>query len=463
MNFLSIFLAFILGFSFLRWVAGRFSFIEILGLSFPAGMGVVTFIMFLLNVVGIGLTQNSLLLAGGFCLVAFNLRYIIQPQKLVNAAEVVGEKQFWEVGKFNLIWLVLVMAVAGILFFVTKKSLYTPTFSTDSVSSFDLYAKAIASEGSLLNSLISDRSVGFGAAYPPLTSLSLAYAYIFGFQSSKIIPALLFISFVVAFYGLAVKNLSSTAAIMATLGLALSPELLAQSALNTTSVPQAMYASLGLIALFTWYKRKEMKYFYLAVIMLSLNGWIRSEGIVYIFTALLFVFYVHFSEKKFKNLYLLLLSLLPFVCWQLFLKMNAAIMEPFVQVNLSIVPNMDSEYMAKILRGAWKNFFHPSYYGISFYLFAAVIVINVWAVIKKKDTFLLLALILLPLVGYLFLLNQLQLKADSIENIMDASAKRFFFGTVALIWFYVFQIYPLNRFFKGLEIFLGIPEKPKHE
>ncbi|WP_297094219.1 glycosyltransferase family 39 protein [uncultured Draconibacterium sp.] len=461
MSYLSILLAFLLGFSFLRFVAGRFSFIEILGLSFPVGIGVVTFVMFLLNILGITLSRTNLITAIVLITVAFYYKLIMKPKLIVEGYNTISKKTFWQVGRFNLIWFVFVLAVVGVLFFVTKKSLYTPTFSTDSVSSFDLYAKAIAHEGTLLNSLIYDKAVGFGAAYPPLTAFSLSYVYIFGFQSSKIIPALLFISFIVSFYSLILKNISSTPAIIATFGLVVAPELLAQSALNTTSVPNAMYASLGLMALFTWYKRNEMKYFYLSIILLSFNGWIRSEGIVYILTGLLFVFYVQLPKRQFKKMYLYILCLVPFVAWQLFLKMNAALMEPFVQVNISLVPHLDPEYFSKIIRGALKNFFHPSYYGITFYTLIVVGIVNIYGVIKKKESFLLLALVVLPIVAYLILLNQLHLKADSIEAIMSASAKRFFFGTVAMIWFYVFQIYPFNKVFNGLETFLSVPVKSK--
>lgn len=464
MSYIGIILAFVLGYSLLCLVIGRFSFLETIGLSFPIGMGGVTLIMFTLIVLGINLSNRSLILTEILFIVTFNYRNILKPKQIIERIRDTSYKEFFRLGDFNFIWLILFLSIAALLFFVTKKSLYVPTFSTDSVSSFDLYAKAIAHEGKLINSLIYDKSVGYGAAYPPLTSLSLAYSYIFGFESSKIIPALFFISFIISFYGFSLRNNNSLAAVFATLGTVAAPELLAQSALNTTSVPQAMYASLGIISIILWNNTKETKYYYLAIVLLALNGWIRSEGIVYIGAAFLYCLYVQIPKKKISTPFILLfLSMLPFLIWQIFLKMNSSVMDSFIQVEMQLVPNLDGEHFGKILAGTKKNFFHPSYYGITAYAFILAGLLNIYAFYKKKQSLLILGLVLVPLIAYLVLLNQLHLRADTIESIMNASAKRFFFGIVAIMWFYIVQVYPFNQIFVSLETFLSVPQKNKRK
>jgi len=251
MSIIGIIIAFIFGFSFLNFFIGKFSFIEILGFSFPAGLGIITILMFLLDIIGVKLSVTNLLIITIVPIVLLNYRVFIKPREVFSEIKLIRLKSFFYVGKFNIIWLVLLFAVILVLIGITLKSLYWPTTASDSLSSFDLYGRIIAIEGKMLNSLIYEKSVGWGAAYPPLYALSLAYSYIFGFEMSKIIPALFFISFIVSFYALLIKNGSSIGAIITTLFLILSPELLGQSAINTPSVPQAMYGSLGIIAILT--------------------------------------------------------------------------------------------------------------------------------------------------------------------------------------------------------------------
>ena len=464
MSLLGIVIAFIFGFSFLNFFIGKFSFLEILGLSFPAGLGIITILMFLLDVAGINLSAKNLLIVIIASIVLLNYRVFIKPGEIISEIKSIKLKSFFFVGKFNLVWFLLSVAVILVLIGISIKSLFWPTAASDSLSSFDLYGRIIAIEGKMLNSLIYEKSVGWGAAYPPLYALGLAYSYIFGFEMSKIIPTLFFISFAISFYALLIKNGSSIGAIIATFFMVLSPELLGQSAINTPSVPQAMYGSLGIIAIFTWHQTKENKYLLLSVLLLALNAWIRSEGIVYIGAAFLFYAYIQIPKKEFlKPLLFLVATLLPFIAWQVFLKVHSDLMHQFVQAEIMLKPRIDTEYLSQIYKWTKTNFFHNIYFGITIYAFFGAIFINLIAVYKKKDSLVKLALVLIPLFAYLLLLNQLKLNADTIAGIMRSSSKRFFFGIVALMWFYIVQVNPIKNFFIYLDVFLSTPIKPKQQ
>ncbi len=464
MSLTGIVIAFIFGFSFLNFFIGKFSFLEILGFSFPVGLGVITIMMFLLDIVGVKLSVTSLLIITIVSIVLLNYRVFIKPGEVFSEIKSISLKSFFCVGKFNIIWLVFAIAVILVLIAISIKSLYWPTTASDSLSSFDLYGRIIAIEGKMLNSLIYEKSVGWGAAYPPLYALSLAYSYIFGFEMSKIIPAMFFISFIISFYALLIKNGSSIAAIIATFFLILSPELLGQSAINTPSVPQAMYGSLGIIAILTWHQTKENRYLLLSVLMLALNAWIRSEGIVYIGAAFLFYAYVQIPRKEYlKPLYFLIITLLPFIIWQIFLKVNSDLMHQFVQAEILLKPRIDAEYLRQIYIWTKTNFFHNIYFGITIYAFLGAVFINLIAVYKKKDSLVKLALVLIPLFAYLLLLNQLKLNADSIVGIMKSSSKRFFIGIITLMWFYIVQVNPIKNLFIYLDVFLSTPVKPKEQ
>ncbi len=461
MSYLGIIIAFFLGVSILALI-GKFSLLEFFGFSFPIGMGAITILMFLFDIIGIGIARNSLLWGIGLSVLALNYKLITNPGDRLRKFRTKNFKEFFFVGKFNLVWLAFVGVILFLLAGVTIKNLYWPTAASDSLSSFDLYGKVIAAEGKMMNSLIYEKRVGWGAAYPPLYALSLAYSYIFGFEMSKIIPALFFISFVFSFYALMLRNVSTLGAIIATLFFMASPELYAQSAINTTSVTQAMYGSIGIIAIFTWNNTKQNKYLLLSVIMLALNGWIRSEGIVYIGAAFLFYAYISIRKKEFVKPFLFLIATaLPFILWQIYLKAHIDLMDQFVQVEINILPNLDGDYIMRILRGAGKSFYHKIYYGITIYVFYGAIVLNLIWLYLKKESLITLIVVLLPLIAYLVLLNQLVLRADSIEGIMRSSAKRFFFGMITLMWYYSAQVYPVKRFFTAIEVYLATPEKTK--
>ncbi|MBT8219844.1 MAG: hypothetical protein KJP00_08465, partial [Bacteroidia bacterium] len=41
------------------------------------------------------------------------------------------------------------------------------------------------------------------------------------------------------------------------------------------------------------------------------------------------------------------------------------------------------------------------------------------------------------LIGYCLLLNQIELRSDSLANVVKYSGKRFLFGIMILMWFYI--------------------------
>lgn len=297
-----------------------------------------------------------------------------------------------------------------------------------------------------------DQRVGFGAAYPPLYSLSLSYSFMLGFESSKIIPTLFFISFAIAFFGLTWSASSVTIASILTLFALVTPEMLAQSAINTTSVPQASIAALGIMSLVNWEKTKHNGYFFLSIALLSANGFIRSEGIIYIGLAFLFVIFIGYQRKEFrKPLVFILFTMIPFVLWQVFLRVHAGLMDTFVQVEISYLPNLDFENLYYLFGLALSTIFQTTYYGATIFAFLAFILLNSYYTLKHGDQLALLLIILGIFVGYIALLNQFTLRADSMENVINYSGKRFFFGITNLIWFYIAVSRFTNQIFSTFE------------
>ncbi len=438
MKFIALLIIFLLGWSIYNLVSKKKHFLEIIGFSFLIGLGTLTILMFYLNILGIKLSSTSLLIVSVLSVFGTNYKFFIKPKKELEKIKNINVKELFFIGNINVVWIVCVAAVIFLLFVITKKSLFWTTTAHDAITSFDLYAKAIAHEGKLINSLILEKSVGFGVAYPPLYSFALSYTYMLGFETSKIIPALIFISFVISFYSLISKNSNATLAIFVTLILIISPEIIAQSAINTTSVPNAVLASLGIILLITWYNTNDKSYFLLSIIFLILNVWTRSEGIIYVAgtIVLLFLFDKKRISYKYKIIYAVL-TILPFVVWQIFLKINHDVMDSFVQVKYIYTPVLNLKQIIYIVKYIFLNLLQRAYFGLSAYIFVVILAINIIKIIKKRENLFLLCIIIVSLFLYMVLLNQLELRHDNLTNILKHSAKRFVFTTIILMWAYV--------------------------
>ena len=450
--FLAIIVTIVLGAAILCLISQKFDLLEYIGLSFLIGMGTQTVLMFLLNFLGVVFhIRLILMLSFGVILPAAAYLFICRRHRFRSTAAN-GRADRSRIISYNAVWLACFGIAAFVIYVISLKSMFWPTFSSDALGSFDVFAKGLAGEGKIINSLILEKRVGYGAAYPPLYSLSLAYAYMSGFELSKIIPTLFYISFVISFYAVASKFSNPTNAIFFTLLAVLSPEILAQSAINITSVPHAVYASLTIAYVYAWYKFGDNRYLYLSAGLAGLNCFIRSEGIVYVFSILIFFSALVVRTKQYRLLAVYTcIALGPFILWQFFLMSNNDIMEKYVLVNIIKYPNLDETKITMVLSLALKNITSSRYFGYVFPLFIAAAALNCYRVIKKKDNAWLLLMTLFPFFGYLALIIQFDFKSDSLENIMNYSGKRFFFGIVFLMWFYISNNLYVKRAFAMLE------------
>ncbi len=461
MGFLGILLIILLGMSVLNKLDNNFSFLELFSFSFLVGIGLKSLIFFMLFVIGVT-PKLFILLSIDIVLIVFLNFKSLKKIKEINFKYINLKKKLTE---FNIVWVICFFCVAYLLYGITRKSLYWPVIGGDSLSSFDLYAKAIAHELTFLPSLFFEKgAVGPGCAYPPLLSISFAYVYMLGFATPKIISVCFYISLAFGFYSLVKKLVNPTASIFFTLFVIATPEMIAQSAIATTNVPQAILASLGFISFFIWLELRERKYFILSILLLAFNGFTRSEGIVYIFPCIVIISYFSLWKRN-VNIRLFLIFtigiLLPFVFWQLFIKFNMEIFKNILQVDgfsLSLV--LDKVKLYKIYFYAKSNLAYSGYYGITSFTLLVAIIINIKNLLKKeKKELLFLGALFLAFFSYLMLIYLMNIKYDSVDNIMRHSAKRFFFGYIILMWYYISTNHITTMLFKKVEKFLTFSNK----
>ncbi len=457
MEYLGIIMTLTIGILTMVNISSKYIPIEIIGFSFPIGMGIQTLLMFALNIFTI--KHHNIIVVSIVFIVLLMLILLytkrIKVQNLNNSIR--NYLSTINLLNTNGVWLFCILISCYLLYGITAKSLFWPTFSSDSLTSFDLFAKAMAHEGKILNSLIYEKRVGFGAAYPPLYSLSLSYASIIGFSTTKIIPSLYFIFFALSLYALLYKLVNKTNASFFTLLAICTPELLAQSAINITSVTNASYASLGIISILIWHKQKESRYLFLSAILIGLNNFTRSEGIVYTLSIVLGLLLSKEALKyPRKTIYFVLISTLPFLSWNSFLLVNSDVMNKFSQVEFMPLPNFNFDQISEILKLATSTIMESSYYGLTLYIFILVIVISVWKKEIFKEQLLILSIIIFSFFGYLALLNQLKLRADSLQNIIKYSGKRFFFGHIILMWAYISTNVLVAKLFANIHQLLSL-------
>jgi hypothetical protein len=246
MLYLGLFLTIASGFVFVHCLSVKFTLIEKAGLSFPLGMALESLLMLLLDQAGIPLSPAPLLvsetlLLAGLC--AFVYRYRRDAFESLQAS--VSLPSF---KKVNLVWLLFILAIAYVEYMNLSKCFYFPPFDRDSLAAFDTIGYIAAMEHTLKGISLFDNTYmpnvhgpASYIAYAPLLQLSYAYVYALGAETSKVVPGLMYLFFLLAFYAATSRAAGKTGAAVATFFMMLTPEMLAFSSLSITNVIHAVF------------------------------------------------------------------------------------------------------------------------------------------------------------------------------------------------------------------------------
>ena len=450
-------LTFILGCCLLTCLSSHLKPFEVLGLAFPLGIAAQSFLMVCIDWIGIRITAASIIIAT--LLVLIVLAFFIF-RKRVKIQEGLRAWVKFDFPALNWAWFAGLVFLVAVVVMNVSKTLYFPTFDTDSVRGFNIVGKAIAYEGCIHNmSLFTHeyyqdvmKQAGSYLTYMPLTQLSYAYVYLLGMETSKMINALMFISFVLAFYGVLRRFCSPFASILTSIFCILTPEMLAFSSLSGTNYIHAIYASLGIIYLIVWWNnQQDTSMLWISAALLMCNIWTRNEGLAFIGAACIVLLYHAIKTKNYRQLFIYAaLCFFPFVFWHIFLKTNH-----LESVNVIIFkPFYDSAKLSVIFNEMWILLKSTQFYGITFLLFLLVFISNIWNIYKKKDQVVCLFLIIVSWLFYTILVYQVDYLWDSLENVMRYSYKRFLFSFVPLIWLYIACNQNTQKLFTAIDRFI---------
>lgn len=449
---------FFVGFSVLNFISFRYSVLEKLGLSFLLGIGVQTLLMLLMDLLGIRLSVSNILVDSLLLALGLNLKMYFRRKEVWSALKKV---RFTFPKGLNLVWLLFIVLIICLEYMNWTKCMFFPTFDRDSLASFDTIGWIISKEQTLKGLSIFQgdymphiHQAGSSITYIPMIQLSYAYVYALGMETSKVIPALIYLSFLISFYAASRRFCGDTGAALATFFVLITPEMIAFSSLSGTNVIHAVYASLGVIYTVLWLKEDKRSDFALAILLMALNVWTRNEGIIFIGASFAVIFFFKQNSICWKDLILYgSLSILPFVFWGVFMKINGIYAENIVIFK----PFYDGEKIQTIwlaFRGLLSG---TSYYGLSFVAFAIAVVANALFLfkVKRKDMLALVAITLLSLLFYMVILYHIDYKWDNIANVLSYSAKRFLFCFIPLVWLYTMSNHLVSTFLRKLEGWLS--------
>ncbi len=428
-NLITLFYIYALGYGFLVFSKTKYT----AGLNFSlaglAGIGLSTILMFLLEIAGLSFSPLNLWIFWFILLSLFLLRDVAQKKY--------GQwKDYFKPniarGYFNSVEGTLLAVVILLILVTVVKNLYWPVQSYDSVAGYDLMARTIGIEKTFNVSLHKYDLAGPRGIYPPLVEGIFALFYIMGASSSKIVNTIFFVSLIMLFYQFAKIFMKGIGAAFFTLILTITPEFFAHASLSLTNLPGAAYVTAGLLFLFRWWKERQPGQLMLSGFMLGLNGWTRSDGIIFCIAASLVLFVIVLRKKKFSLwIYHGILSFTPFIAWQIFLKVviHAESIERF-RKHLFWDPALFS-YIVNYIK---TLLFTTGLYGLIFYIFVIAIIANIKYIRKNWP---LLALIAASFVLYTFTYYQLNPETqDSIQTMMRASYKRAMFYFIPSVLFY---------------------------
>lgn len=442
-----IILCYLLGLSLLLAVGRKYTLAEAIGYSFLLGMGLETFFLFFLDIIGIQYSQGVLIALNVFFIVAIcgaNYKNLITLKDDYKQPDL-------SLKNINFVAVFLFCLIAYLFYAITVKNLFWPPTEHDTIGSFDKLGRIMATEGKLKISLFQYNLEGAGGLYPPMYHGSFAYVYIFGAEMPKIITTLFFVSLLTTFYS-AVKNfVGSTGAMLATFILMLTPELFSHAALSLGNLPTTACISAGALATITWLHKRDTKYFWLGAMGMALVIWMRSDTIVFIAAALLLVGIDFLKTKDWKKTIIYgAIALAPFIMWNLYLKLKIGAAQAG-KFDLGIGYNSErmnvvSAYVKSFLFGGQHGAVDGGQlFGLVFVLFFILILLNLAFIYKAgaKEVLtgsmnaLLFFFVSFALYFAVFYFINEKVQNAPISSLMESSFKRGMFFFVPLAVFYI--------------------------
>lgn len=347
---ITVFLIFTFGLLLINLVSPRLSILEKVGLAWPVGMGIYTFLLFLIQLPGLQL--NSILVFT--FLIFLNLILILiaggKTKKFLTGLPKICQRQFPQLNIFSL-------SAAGVLIVLVgsaaARAFFWPVTYWDALAHFDYRARLIAQFGNITQAAA---NVGFSFhPYPPLTSLANSIFYIVGGATTSplVFYALTYLSLAIIFYAVAINFVNYKLAVLFTILLVSTPLFWEHSASSYTNLPYAFYLGMAGVYFSRFFLTPEKSFFIIGLLLFLLATWTRSPNEPF-FAAFILVLAIFTWKRKISWFYVGIFAgtflLLDFI-WLAYLKIVTT--TPPVSLPLSLSWEISSYFdFPKLVRMA---------------------------------------------------------------------------------------------------------------
>jgi len=238
-------------------------------LGYILGIGIFTFVWFLLNLVKIPYT----LLSGSVLLIILNIIVFILNRLKFGRYFGNVNLSFKYFMKLNTLEKVILGIIGFLCLSALIQNLYWPVMYWDSLVLYDFRAKLFADTGFMMAAI----TRGYFFGYPLLTSLSHTWVYLLSGINPSFLYGLFYLGFVfVMFFNFKKLNLNRSFVLLLTLIVAISPRLFDHTQWAYTNLPYTIYLVLGSIYLYFGVRKKDLGIFVISALLVGLSTWTRS-------------------------------------------------------------------------------------------------------------------------------------------------------------------------------------------
>jgi hypothetical protein len=285
--------------------------LEQISLGFFLGIGIFTFIWFLLN--WIGIPYN--LMSGLIILTTLNVilflfdKYLSKPK---NKNVFLDLTYFSKLNIFEkfLLGVIVFLCVSALV-----QCVYWPIRYWDSLVLYDFRAKVFVETGFMQAAI----ARGYFFGYPLLTSLAHTWVYLLGGKNPTFLYALMYIFLLTNFF-INIKKLkiARTLTIFFTGLVAISPRLFDHTQWAYTNLPYSIYLVLGSIYLYFGIKKKNLGAFIISALLIGLSTWTRSTEPFWLSFIVVAALYSVFIKKWFWPVFYIAIVGSLMLPWRLF-------------------------------------------------------------------------------------------------------------------------------------------------
>ncbi len=366
---LFLFLLFFLGFLITFLFKIKFHLIERISLSYLLGIGILTFLIFIMNYfLGLGFSSKNtfvVLLLLIFVLLVLERNNFILFFRNIRRSNI---SIYFFKDKYSLVF---AFSIFILLFFSLVRNIYWPVSDWDALALYDFRAKVFLSEPSLLKAGLNN---SYFVHYPLLTSLAHLFVYQTGLSNPKFIYSLFYLSFIFIFYFSLQRNVGSNKAVFFSLILALVPEIFGHSTMAYTNLPYTVYLCSGVFYLYEWIKNKQRSLLVLSGLLVGLSSWVRISEPFWMVPVLIVIFF-SIKRKDFFSTFIYFFSVYVFYkAWLSFMaKVNflnyveGGASLSLIERYLPILKTISLERIILVAQYLYKNVF--SSWGLLFPIF----------------------------------------------------------------------------------------------